>query len=174
MVRTKIGTKQVFRILIVLVKKIMMEDNSHLEGLIDHQVSIGISEPWEFEDQVGSSTFTGAITDIYTSRHLRQSFKKETEYLIVHLARPFGYEKLRTEYLIGSPRHDGVGLSELIKGEVVTINFCRASSEGAQSDDLFDSTRWKNYKSFGLIGSIKLKTHQHSAARDGTKQPRRL
>ena len=127
--------------------------------LVESQISIGISEPWEFEDEVGSSTFTGTITDVYVSTHFRKSSEKETEYLIIHLARPFGYAKLKTEYLIGSPRHEGNGLSELAKGDVVTFNFCRASTERAKSDTPFDSTRWKGDRSFGLIGSIKLEKH---------------
>jgi hypothetical protein len=137
----------------------MMKNNSHHDSLVGHQVSIGISEPWEFEDEVGSSTFTGTITDVFVSIHLRKSSKKETEYLIVHLAKPFGYAKLKTEYLIGSPRHEGNGLSELGKKEVVAFNFCRASSERAQSDIPFDSIRWKDDRSFGLIGSLKLENH---------------
>ena len=144
---------------VLVIKRIMLKNNSYLDGIIDCQVTIGISEPWEFKDEVGSSTFTGTITDVYMSVHLRKFSEKETEYLIVHLARPFGYEKLKTEYLIGSPRHEGSGLSELAKGEVISFNFCRASFERAHSDNPFDSTRWKNDRSFGLIGSINLENH---------------
>jgi len=108
----------------LVVKNITMKKNSHYDSHIGHQVSIEISEPWEFEDEVGSSTFTGKITDIYVSTHLRKSSEKKTEHLIVHLVTPFGYEKLKTEYLIGSPRHEGIGLSALTKGEVVAFNFC--------------------------------------------------
>ena len=137
----------------------MVKNNSYLVGLVGRQVAVEISDPWEFRDEVGLSTFTGTITDVYTSTHLRKSSEKETEYLMVHLARPFGYAKLKTEHLIGSPRHEGSGLSKLAGGEVVAFNFCRASSERSHSDDPFDSTRWKEDRTFGLIGSIKLENH---------------
>jgi len=137
----------------------MVKNNFYLDGFIDCQVSVVISDPWEFKDDVGSSTFTGTITGVYMSTHIRKPSEKETEYLMLHLAKPFGYEKLKTEYLIGSPRHEGSGLSELAKGEFVAFNFCRASSERAHSDNPFDSTRWKKDRSFGLIGSIKLENH---------------
>ena len=132
---------------------------SKLAQLLGNPISIGISEPWDFEDEGGSSKFTGKITDVYLSTHLRISSEKETEFLIVHVSRPFGYAKLKTEYLICSPRHEGNGLSKLAKGEVVSFNFCRASSERVQSDNPFDSTRWKSDRSFGLIGSMKLEIH---------------
>ncbi|MBW2489774.1 MAG: hypothetical protein JRE65_01320 [Deltaproteobacteria bacterium] len=137
----------------------MTKSISKLARFVDSQISIEISEPWEFKDEVGSSTFTGTISDIYVSTHLRKSSEKETECLIIHLARPFGYAKLKTEYLMGSPRHEGNGLSKLAKGEVIAFNFCRASSERVQSDNPFDSTRWKDDRSFGLIGTIKLENH---------------
>jgi hypothetical protein len=132
---------------------------SKLAGLVGSSISMGISEPLEFEVEVGSSTFTGTITDVYVSTHLRMSFEKETEYLIVHLSRPFGYANLKTEYLIGSPRHEGNGLGELAKGDVVAFNFRRVPSERAQSDFPFDSTGWKEARCSHLIGSIKLENH---------------
>ena len=138
---------------------------SQLAGLVGNQVAIIISEPWGFRDEVASSTLTGTITDVYVSVHIRQSSEKETEYLIVHLARPIGYEKLKTEYLIGSPSHEGNSLRELAQGEVLAFNFCRASSERIQSDIPFDSTRWKDDRSFGLIGSLKIENHQPCAKR---------
>ena len=136
-----------------------MKNNSHRGSLIGCQVSIGIGEPWEFEDEVGSSKFIGIITDVYVSTHFRQSSEKENEYLIVHLARPFVYNKLKNEYFICSPRHEGNGLRELAKGGVVSFNFYRASSERAKSETPFDSTRWKDDRSFGLIGTLKIENH---------------
>jgi len=132
---------------------------SQLADLVGNQVAIVISEPWGFSDEVASSTPTGTITDVYVSVHIRRSSEKETEYLIVQLARPIGYEKLTTEYLIGSPRHQGNGLIKLTEGEVLAFNFRRASSERVKSDIPFDSTRWKDDRSFGLIGSLKIENH---------------
>ena len=99
---------------------------------------IVILSPWEFEDEVGSSKFIGIITDVYVSTHFRQSSEKENEYLIIHLARPFVYNKLKNEYFICSPRHEGNGLRELAKGGSVSFNFYRASSERAKSETPFD------------------------------------
>ena len=136
----------------------MVNNNSFFSGLINGQVSVKISEPWEFEDEVGSSILSGTIADVYKSTHLRKSSQKTTEYLIVHLLRPFGYKKLKTEFLMRSPRHEGSGLSEPAKGEEIPVNFYRSSPKRVFSDHPFEWTRWRNDRSFGLIGSIKLKT----------------
>ena len=67
---------------------------SKLAILLGNPISIGISEPWEFEDEVGSSKFKGTITDVYVFTHLRKSSEKEIEFVIVHVSRPFAYAKL--------------------------------------------------------------------------------
>ena len=133
-------------------------NNSHHSALVGRHLSLVISEPWEFEDEAPSPAFAATITDVYVSYHARQHSEKLIEQLLVRLDRPFGYKKLKTEYLIASPRHEGFGLKELSRGGAISFNFCRASSEQAASDEPFDRSRWKNVPSFGLTGTLKLQT----------------
>ncbi len=58
----------------------MAKNNSLLAELVGRQVSIGISEPWDFGEEVSTSNFSGTIIDVYVSTHIRQHSERTVEY----------------------------------------------------------------------------------------------
>lgn len=130
---------------------------SQLAELIDQYVSITISDPWEFETEVGIASFSGMIIDVFVVTHIRKDSQNVIEQILVHLTKPFGYKGLKTEFLIGSPRHKGNGLTNLLNEKLISFNFYRVSKARAGSDTPFDDSRWGNDPSFSLIGGIELR-----------------
>lgn len=124
------------------------------EALLNRRVSLGISEPWEFGTEVGTDPLSGHITQIRRDIRVDASGTRHRELAVVHLERPFAYGGLKCEFLLASPRHEGFGFADIDSQEVVAFNFSRIPSEQASSDDPFDLTRWRNQRTFGLIGTI--------------------
>jgi hypothetical protein len=124
--------------------------------LVECKVTIGISDPWDFEKEVGVSHLSGMIKAVYITTHIRKDFEYATESLLINLLKPFGYKKLKTEYFIASPRHSGNGLIELAQGKGVPFNFIRVSSQRAKSDSTFDYNHWKAEKSFAFVGGLAI------------------
>jgi hypothetical protein len=132
----------------------MKEANSPLAKLIGRRVSMGISEPWEFGNAVPDCRLVGEIVAVHIVTQIRGPKETIREQLLVHIEKPFAYKRLKTEYLLASPRHEGYALLQFADGEPVSFNFLRASAERASSEDALDGRRWKEAPSFCLIGGM--------------------
>jgi hypothetical protein len=119
-------------------------------------VRLGISEPWEFGTEVRADPLSGRIIQIRRDIRADSSGTRYHELAVVQLERPFAYRGLKCEFLLASPRHEGLDFADIQSHEVVSFNFLRISSERASSDDPFDHTRWRSQRTFALIGAMRL------------------
>jgi hypothetical protein len=129
--------------------------NMNPSSLVNKKIKIGISDPWEFQDEVGHSEFTGDIKQVFIAHRAFESGEDVSETILIQLEQPFGFKKMKCEYILGSPRHEGKGIEELMK-ESIPFNFVRIPSDQGQSDNPFDNHQWHDSKGFSLIGTIEL------------------
>ena len=66
-------------------------------SLKDSQVSISVSEPWEFGTECGTGPFIGIVSDATEER------------LVIALTAPIAYQGKTLKTVIAGPRHKGVG-----------------------------------------------------------------
>ena len=78
--------------------------------LKDSQVSILISDPWEFATECGTGPFTGLVTDATEDR------------LVIALRSPIAYRGRALKTIIARSRHVGVGIQAIATG-VMASNF---------------------------------------------------
>ena len=128
-------------------------------SLIGAEVIVSVSDPWEFESKLGSNQIPSVIEQCSIRFHgITGKADGVEESLLLRVHKPFGYNNLKFEYLLASPRHVGKGLHNLNSGESVPFNFLRIPEAGAKSEDPFQAeNQWRGGPE-GLIGSLtKLK-----------------
>ena len=97
--------------------------NMNPSSLVNKKIKIGISDPWEFQDEVGHSEFTGDIKQVFIAHRAFESGEDVSETILIQLEQPFGFKKMKCEYILGSPRHEGKGIEELMKNQYHLILF---------------------------------------------------
>lgn len=118
---------------------------------------MGISEPWGFAEAVPDCRVVGQISTVHIGMHIRGPEETIREQPLIHIEEAFACKRLKTEYLLAMPRHEGCTVMQLAKGEALSFDFVRASAERASSEEAFDGTRWKEDPSFGLIGDMQIR-----------------
>ena len=76
--------------------------------LKDSQVSILISDPWEFATECGTGPFTGLVTDATEER------------LVIVLRSPIAYQGRTLNTIIAQSRHVGVGIGAVATGAMAS------------------------------------------------------
>jgi hypothetical protein len=127
-------------------------------SLIGAEVTVSVSDPWEFGSEHGNNPIPSVIEQCFIRFHgnVGKAVGVE-EALLIRVQKPFGYKKIKFEYLLASPRHVGKGLHNLNSGESVPFNFLRIPEAGAKEDPFQAENQWRGGPE-GLIGSLtKLK-----------------
>jgi hypothetical protein len=128
-----------------------------IDTLVDMEVTLYVSEPWDFGTEVGVGPFPVVIEQVSIRFHAYSQKIYQHESLLLRLKSPFAYQNLKCEFLLASPRHEGHDLQKFVLGDPVSFNFLRIPSLRAQSDDPFSSeSKWRGSQDgFVLIGSIE-------------------
>ena len=122
--------------------------------LVGSKVQVLVSEPWDFAEEFRAEKIIAIIEQIFIQLHIRTDEFKEHESILLRVLEPFGYKKMKFEYLLASPRHYGDSLQELSKGGNIPFNFLRIPEVEAKSNDLFQAGKnWRGGPE-GLIGSL--------------------
>lgn len=101
-----------------------------------HSIELVISDPWEWQTELGPGPLVGQIVD------------RIENYSLVELTSPVTFQDRRIEFLVASPRHQGHGWKELMRGDTVPANF--AIAETARD---WQTTATRN--GVDLIGDMK-------------------
>lgn len=101
-----------------------------------HFIELLISDPWEWQTELGPGPLVGQVVD------------RIENYSLVQLTSPVTFRDRRVEFLVASPRHQGRGWKELMRGDTVPANFAIAESS---SDWQTNATR----RGAGLIGAMR-------------------
>lgn len=108
---------------------------SRLEG---RRVEAVVSDPWEFVTEHGSGPFGATVVRVGPN-----SWKSESEALLVRLDGPLAFQGVPCEYFVASPRHATATIASLGSGAEVSCGLTRVSAEAANSPDPFDLSRWR-------------------------------
>ena len=81
--------------------------------LINRDIYIGFSEPWDLSGKLEKDNTIGAITDI--GKGVNKYYGNKEEYLIIRLKKGFQHESLDCKYFVASPRHEGTTFTDLLK-----------------------------------------------------------
>ena len=125
-----------------------------LDHLVGRDVSIVVSDPWQFGAEVGTGPFEASIRRVFSSAQASQTGHVEEERVLLQLARPFKYDGLKCEHLLAAPRLEGPWLDSLDAGNEVATNLMRVSEERTRMADPFHSGPSRE-RGFALIGSIR-------------------
>jgi hypothetical protein len=126
-------------------------------ALVGAKVQIQISEPWEFGAEVKTDSILAIIEQISIRITAKTNAFSERESILIRVLAPFAYKKLKFEFLLASPRHDGKGLHQLQRGEDIPFNFLRIPELEAKSDDPFRASKnWRGGPEC-LIGMLRMK-----------------
>jgi len=126
--------------------------NMYESLLINKNVNIGFSEPWDLLEKLEKDNLIGSITDIGTNIDKYYGYKDEC--LIINLTKGFQYDDLDCKYFLVSPRHEGSRFADLLKNNTVNCSFLRITKEQANSDDRFNTDWWRG--GGGFTATIKL------------------
>jgi hypothetical protein len=83
----------------------------------DHLIELVISDPWEWQTELGPGPLVGQVIE------------RKEDYALVQLTRPVTFRGRRVEFLVAAPRHRSHGWNELLKGDTVPANFALAESD---------------------------------------------
>ncbi len=81
-----------------------------------HLIEFVISDPWEWQTELGPGPLVAQVVD------------RNEDYALVQLTSPVTFRNRRVEFLVASPRHRGHGWNELHRGDTVPANFAHAES----------------------------------------------
>lgn len=116
-------------------------------SVVEHEVFITVSEPWELAPQDPSDRLRGTIAAVQ-----RLSDRVQFERIIVDLATPIVWRGMGYGSLLLEARHGG-GLADLLSGGGVECNFIGiTATERAQPTEL-DLASWRG----GLAGISTLR-----------------
>ena len=120
--------------------------------LINRDIYIGFSEPWDLSGKLEKDNTIGAITDAGTN--VDKYYGNKEECLIIRLKKGFQYDGLDCKYFMVSPRYEEATFIDLLNGSEVDCSFIRITKEQANSGDRFDTSWWRGGGAF--IATIKL------------------
>lgn len=138
------------------MKKVDTNLNDLIQNLTKMNVEVSIGEPWNFGEGKERNPFEAIIEQVLITIHSMGNKIIVKESVLLRIRQPFPYNNLKCEFLLASPRHEGIGLRNFINGNLVSFNFLRIPKDDACSDNPFmreNSTL--NDKYYGLIGSIQ-------------------
>jgi hypothetical protein len=118
-------------------------------GLIGMEMSIIVSDPWEFGTVHGTGPFIAKVLQIGIDQYIPGK-----ELLLLQLKTPLIYQDVTCEYFIASPRLEGGDIKALVaKGDEVYCSLIRIPAERATSKNPFDLSWWRG--GIGLIGTLR-------------------
>lgn len=132
-------------------------------------VSIVVSDPWEFGEEQGNGPFTGKILGVGPDYWAREYNSGEKEALLLQLAFPLTFEGVMCEYFIVTSRHETEQVGSLSNGAEVHCALTRISKEHATSLDPFDLDAWRG--GIALLATVK-KLHFAATNRSGCRHSR--
>jgi hypothetical protein len=120
-----------------------------ISGLTGKDVSILVSDPWEFVTEHGAGPVSAKI--LQTGPHSRGA---DTDAMLVRFDKPVTFRNLHCEYFIAAPRLETDSLEALAKGTEMHCNLTRIPEEQAVSHTPFDLSSWRG--GIALIGTIRI------------------
>lgn len=81
-----------------------------------HFIELVISDPWEWQTELGPGPLVAQIVD------------RSENYSLVQLTTSVSFRDRRIEFLVASPRHQGHGWKELMGGDTVPASFAIAET----------------------------------------------
>ncbi|MBN2423477.1 MAG: hypothetical protein JXR46_07880 [Calditrichaceae bacterium] len=114
-----------------------------MEKLINKEVYIMISDPWEFGSHFGCGPFKCIIKSTKDNKILLQLFEA------------IEYNKTTIEFLIAQSRYGFDIYDELIKEKNPVTSFTRISKSAYESSNPFDLSSWRGGLAF--LGTLHLK-----------------
>jgi len=118
------------------------------DNLIDMEVVITVSDPWEFGTMHGTGPFVARVLQVGVDQHIPG--KKA---ILLQLETPLTYQGVTCEYFVGSPRLERGDICALTKGDEVYCSLTRIPADRATATNPFDLSWWRG--GIGLIGTLR-------------------
>lgn len=116
--------------------------------LIDMEVDITVSDPWDFGTEHGTGPFTGKV--LQTGSNYWVSGE---DAILLQVEPPLAYRGTTCEYFVATPRLITSSLPSLTNGYQVECNLTRIPEGQAISANPFDLSWWRG--GVGLIGTLR-------------------
>jgi hypothetical protein len=123
---------------------------SNMKDLIGKKVRIQVSEPWDFELPGKGNSLDGTIKGICPAPK-EKNWEKED--VLVSLDEPMIWKSKKANQLMVSPYSDSENMSDILRGESVSIGILRVKPRSFLEDGM--QFRAKDVEHFA-IGSIFL------------------
>lgn len=101
------------------------------------KLKMTIIEPWDLVSAIGSGPFRATLVD---SRWDEQS---DVVSILLALEEGIEVESQKYNYLVGSPRHVGRTIADVIGGNQVAFSFVMITDDRAKSANPFDISWWR-------------------------------
>lgn len=109
------------------------------------QLTIMLSDPWELGEALKWQPLQGNL--------LRSVNDEKGGQALIKLEKSLEYRDAICRYVIASPRHEGVEISNLSVGKSVLCGLTGISEQQAESSNPFDLSSWRGGIAF--IGDVK-------------------
>ena len=104
------------------------------------RVRFGVSEPWEFESELGAIDIDAIVVDSNPAGWL------------LRLVRPVTFRDVRIEYVVALPRHEGTPLDHLSCDLAVAVNLTPVSPDDVRAGRHTDAA--KRWRAWHLAGGM--------------------
>ncbi len=123
-----------------------MTTNS-LESLVGKSLAMSISEPWEVASSPGKGPRLAEVVQADDG----ESRGREAS-ILVRLQQPIEHGASEHEYFVGTSRHEGEKLTDLLRGKQIVCNLTAVTTSQAKSADPFDLSAWRG--GLGLVATL--------------------
>jgi hypothetical protein len=117
----------------------------NIEGLNYMRVLITVTEPWELGETLRWQPMNGELL----LSNVKDGGVKQA---LIRFDVAVSFQGCDWSYVLGEPRHDGVGLEALAAGKKLLCGFVGISEEQAKSVDRLDLRNWRGGLAF--IGDL--------------------
>lgn len=121
-------------------------------SLVGMEVTIVVSNPWEFGTAHGTGPFVGRVLKVGGAEDAPGRYL-----VLLQLYRPLDYKDVSCEYFIASPRLESGSFDSLAEEAGVDCNLTRIPTDRATSLNPFDLSCWRG--GAALLGTLRLKRH---------------
>lgn len=128
-------------------------------NLINMEVELIVSDPWEFCTELGAGPFNARILQVGKSQDV-----PDKDAVLIQLLSPVTYREVTCEFFVASPRHENETLQSLGEGREVSCGLTVIPVDRAHSPNPFDLSWWRG--GVGLIGTLRAGTEASAPEQD--------
>lgn len=121
-----------------------------MAGLEGMEVTIVVSDPWDFGTAHGTGPFAAKVLKVGRDDNVPGGYS-----MLLQLNTPLHYRDLSCEFVVASPRSERGSFDFLTEGAGVDCNLTRIPEDRAASPNPLDLSWWRG--GVALLGTLRLK-----------------